>query len=131
MKKIILISITTVVVVAVAMYFFIYQSHRNVATEKATYTVTTSKLIEEFSVSDSTASRKYQDQIINCEGTITDIDKKSNSVVLDNKIYAVFLDSLPQSLLAKTKITLKGRFLGYDELLEEFKIDQCQIQNSK
>jgi hypothetical protein len=129
MKKNALIGSIALIIIVVLLYLFLYKSHRDVASESAVYTLTVSQLQEEFVKNDSLSAKKYQDQIITCEGTITEIDSKNNAIVLDKKMYAVLQDKLPSSIKMNQIIQIKGRFLGYDDLLEEFKIDQCQLQN--
>jgi hypothetical protein len=58
---------------------------------------------------------------------VTIIDLENNALILDKKVFATFSDSLSKSIISGKKISIKGRFLGYDELLQEFKIDQSSI----
>ncbi|MEN8702912.1 MAG: hypothetical protein ABF265_06925 [Polaribacter sp.] len=66
----------------------------------------------------------WSTKIVKINGLITAIGKKG--ITLDNKIYCQFNESLNiKQLQTNTTITLKGRIIGYDDLLEELKLDQC------
>lgn len=127
MKKKIRYGILIVLVATIAMYLYTYKEHRDISSEKATYTVSTPELEKEFATNDSLALAKYQDQTIELEAKITAVDIENKAIILDSKVFATFNDSLPKNIISGKKINIKGRFLGYDELLEEFKMDQCSI----
>lgn len=127
MNKKILFGILILLITAIAIYRYTYQDHRDISNEKATYTLTIAVLEKEFAENDSLASAKYQDQTIEVTAKITAIDIENKAIILDNKLFASFNNSLSKDISSGKKITIKGRFLGYDELLEEFKMDQSSI----
>ncbi len=110
-----------------SIYYYVYQGHRNIDSEKAAYTLETAELQKDFIANDSLALLKYQDQTIELRARITLIDLDNNALVLDNKVFATFNDSLPEGLNTNEIFNVKGRFLGYDELLDEFRMDQSSI----
>ncbi|OYX82977.1 MAG: hypothetical protein B7Y83_13065 [Flavobacteriales bacterium 32-34-25] len=120
-------GIIILLVAAYAIYLYTYKDHRDISTEKATYTITIPALEKEFAANDSLAFAKYQDQTIELTAKITAIDNDSKAIILDNKVFAAFNDSLPKEIVSGKTLKIKGRFLGYDELLEEFKMDQSSI----
>ena len=127
MKKKILIGILISVVIAIVFYGYIYQSHRDISTEAATYSISIPELEKEFIANDSLALVKYQDQTIELTAQITAVDVENKAIILDNKVFATFQESLPENIITGKTATIKGRFLGYDDLLEEFKLDQSSI----
>lgn len=127
MKKKILFGILIALVITIALYRYIYQKHRDISSEKATYTVSIPQLEKEFANNDSLALAKYQDQTIELTAQITAVDTKNKAVILEQKLFVTFNDSLPKTIISGKEINIKGRFLGYDELLEEFKMDQSSI----
>lgn len=127
MNKKIPLGILILLIAIIVIYRYTYQDHRNISSEKATYTLTIAVLEKEFAANDSLASAKYQDQTIEVTAKITAIDIDNKAIILDNKLFASFNDSLSKDISYGQKITLKGRFLGYDELLEQFKMDQSSI----
>ncbi len=127
MKKKLLILISIIAVVAIGAYFYAYQGHRDIKTESADFTVTISDLQKEFTENDSLANRKYADKTIQISGKITAIDVPNKGIVIDEKLFGTFDAKIPNDLSVGKQVKVKGRFLGYDELLEEFKIDQISI----
>lgn len=127
MKRKTLLLILIIVVISFFTYRYIYKDHRNISTETATYVISIPELQQEFTTNDSLAFIKYQDKTIKITALVTALETENNALILDNKLYAVFNDSLTKDIIIGKKISIKGRFLGYDELLEEFKMDQCLI----
>lgn len=66
----------------------------------------------------------YQNAIVEIKGEVISTD--INGVMLNEAIYCSIKDT---SIVIEKVITIKGRFIGYDDLLEEFKIDKCIIKN--
>lgn len=127
MKRKILYGILIVLLICFFAYLYIYKSHRDISTETATYIVSIPELEKEFALNDSLASIKYQDQTIELTARVTEIDKENKAIILENKIFATFDTALPEAIISGKILKIKARFLGYDELLEEFKIDQSSI----
>jgi len=66
----------------------------------------------------------FVNAIVQLKGKISFIDL--SGATLSNSVFCQFkegevLDALEQN----TEITIKGRYIGYDDLLEEIKLDQC------
>ena len=104
-------------------YNYIYQNHRNISTETAEYTLQASDLISEFLSNTEAAQAKYLNKTISIQGTITSIS--DNAITLNNSIFCSLLNST--KTLKNDLVSVKGRFIGYDDLLEEIKLDQCTI----
>jgi hypothetical protein len=49
--------------------------------------------------------------------------------MIDDKMNVIFTDSIPKNISENQTINVKGRFIGYDDILEEFKMDQVSIIN--
>jgi len=129
MRKILYIFILIVcVVLATATYFYLYQNHRDVSREQVSYTVDVASLTNEFLSDENAANKKYLDKTILIKGNITMVSYEENAIVLDNKVFATFAAEVPSNLNASESVKVKGRFLGYDDLLEQLKIDQCTIE---
>ncbi len=69
---------------------------------------------------------EWQDKVVVISGTVTSTDAAGLS--LNENTYCQFKSNteIPTN---KLKVTLKGRIIGYDDLLEELKLDQCIILN--
>lgn len=127
MKKKLLIILIVIVGIAASVYFYAYKDHKDIAAAEADFALTAAVLQNEFTENDSLATTKYQNKVVQVEGLITNVDASTKSIVIDDKIYAQFDTALPTNLEVKKKVTLKGRFLAYDDLVEEFKMDQSSI----
>ena len=72
-------------------------------------------------------TEEWQDKIVVVSGEVTNIDE--NGVMLSSKIYCQLKQTTElQKINLSNNISLKGRIIGYDDLLEELKLDQCIIQ---
>ena len=125
MKKKILILLGILGIGAIIGYNYIYKDHRNISNETAKYSVAASNLVQDFSKDASVAQQKYLNQTIEVTGTIT--AKDTNSVTLDDAVFCSL--SNPVKVALNRTITIKGRFIGFDDLLEEVTLDQCTISN--
>ena len=127
MKKKLLIAVAILAILGFAAFRILYKEHRDISTEDATFTMTVAKLQQEFIEDGNNANLKYADKTIQIQGNVTSLDAAGNSLLVDEKLSAVLKEKLPASLQAGVMITLKGRFVGYDDLLEELKMDQVSI----
>ncbi len=127
MKKKLLVLVVVIAIAAVGVYFYTYKGHRDITTEKASFSLSVKDLQQEFLQNDSLANSKYLDNTIEVYGKISSLDLESNGIVLDEKLFATFKDSTSKKLTQGAALKIKGRFIGYDDLLEEFKMDQVSI----
>ena len=107
------------------IFFIIY----NISNEKESFSVNVDTLYTEFMSDEFQANEKYLDKTISVSGRITKIDYKNKSIVINEKLFALFDNYLPASIKPQLEVEVKGRLLGYDSLLEEIKLDQCVIVN--
>lgn len=126
MKKIIII-VSVLAIAATGLYFYTYQSHRDIASEEPTFTFTLSQLQSEFQSNDSLFNAKYSDKTIEIYGKITAVDLDNNSFMLDEKIAVSFQEANRPAIQVEDSAYVKGRYVGYDDLLEEFKVDQAIV----
>lgn len=120
-KKVLLIIILLVITMATGTYFYLYQGHRDVTTTASVETFDSQMLLGIFQDDDSTNDKRALDQVITVTGTVT--SQNGNQVTLDDQIFIQMKEVI--SLPLSSKVAIKGRCLGYDELLEEIKIDQA------
>lgn len=121
MKKLVLI-----VLVALAVflgYQYIYQDHRDIATEIPSFDLSSESLFSEFESNLQSSETKYLDKTLHVKGIITELN--AADLTLDGKIFCTF--SSHDKIKLGDKVLVKGRCLGYDDLLELVKMDQCII----
>lgn len=127
MKKKILIVFIIVLLFAFAGYQYIYKNHRDISSEEASFKITLADLKVDFEKNDSIANAKYLDRTIAIYGEVTSLDLSTNEIVIDSNLSAKVKGKI--SAKKGDKITVKGRFIGYDDLLEEYKMDESIIEN--
>ncbi len=108
-------------------YNYMYKSHRNIASEEAIFQNNALALTNEFKQDTNKASQKYLNNVVLVDGVITDIE--SDGIVLNNTVYVQFSEPDSRKFSLKEHFKIKGRCLGYDELLELVKFDQSVVIN--
>ncbi len=120
--------LVSILLISYLGYNYIYQDHRDIETEAAQFAMTTKSLIQEFKENTAKAETKYLNKTIEISGNISEINLKD--LTLDGYIFSSFNSELNRNELKINKtITIKGRCIGYDDLLEQVKLDQCTIKN--
>lgn len=115
---------------ATATAWLLYQytfnsSHRDISSETASAEVSAQSLQEAFLADETAASANYLDQVVAVSGTITDIEDQS--LTLDDLVLVGMENTNNESMATGTSVTIKGRCIGFDELLEMVKIDQATL----
>jgi len=122
------IIILIVVIIVVATFFaYNYVMHgaaRNLENEETEFTVSSTSITSEFTTNIESANKKYLEKAVAIEGKIT--ASNANEIILDENIVCNFKDP-DLSIRNGETITVKGRIVGYDDLLGELKLDQCFV----
>lgn len=113
-----------VIVIALLGYNYIYKSHRDIKTEKVAFSVTSKALFDEFSSNPGGSQKKYLNKTIKVSGSVT--ESNTNTTTLNQNVFCIFEKPILKPA-DNSMITIKGRLIGYDDLLEEIKLDQCYI----
>lgn len=126
-KKIIILALILIAIIGSGIvYDYTFNSeHRDIANEDATISLSAKELFSHFQNDETLATSNYLDKVIEIEGIITSIE--NDGVVLSGQIQVLFNTELMPKLENETALTIKGRCVGYDELLEMVKIDQATI----
>ena len=106
---------------------YMYKPHRNIQEETATHQMEAKTLYESFTSDEQTANQKFLVQVIEIKGKVTALDKENKSIVLDNHVNASGIETINVSL--NQDVVVKGRCVGYDEIMEEIAVDQSKIIN--
>ena len=116
------------IVLLMIVYAVWNKPHKNYSNTKPNITIDSSNFINEFKTNSTLATEKYLNQIILVKGNVT--DRLTKSVVLNNGIVCT-LDSSSLKALGLIQInndvSIKGRFIGFDDLFEEIRLDHCFI----
>lgn len=125
MRKLVVLIIAIIVITL--GYNYLYKDHRDIKTEKAEFTLGSSELASEFSLEPILSEKKFLNKTIEVKGQVTEIS--DNSLTLDNSVYCQFDDALEQNIQKNIVLKIKGRVIGFDDLLQQVKLDQCNILN--
>ena len=123
MKKNIL-FIALVFILVLIGFNYVYKLDRNISEEQPKFKISSDLLKQELNTNQNKAVTKYLNKTIQVTGKATQIEQ--HSIILDQFIYT-HLDTLNIDIRVDDILVIKGRFIGYDELLEEFKLDQCTV----
>lgn len=123
MKKWVILILLFVFVVIIG-YRYVYQNHRNIATEASIYKFTALDISNEFVINPIVSENKYLNKTIEVSGSIS--DKNPQNITLNGKVFCQFSNKI-ETTLDTDQIKIKGRLIGYDDLLEQVKLDQCII----
>lgn len=109
--------------VGLGVYKYLNKPHRNVLESKVDIALNAVEILTDFQNNSSQANQKYLNKIIVVSGEV--INQESDNVTIDPGVTCYFLVSNDEELFGELKI--KGRCIGYDELLEVVKLDQCTL----
>lgn len=126
-KKIILGALIITSLGAYSYYYVRYGGARNVSTEEAAFSVSSKSIIDEFDSDIEKSNKKYLEKAIAIQGTVSKINPKQ--IIIDHAIVCDLKESDP-SIKQGQPLTLKGRVVGYDDLMRELKLDQCSVVNN-
>ncbi len=122
-----IIILALVVIGGILGYNYIYQDHRNIESEAAEFSMVSTEIAKLFSEDAMSAEQQFLNKTIEVSGLISDIN--TNDITIDDSIFCQFSNTIETTLDEDDKIKIKGRVIGYDDLLEQVKLDQCTIIN--
>ncbi|WNH13185.1 OB-fold protein [Thalassobellus suaedae] len=123
MRKIIIFIF--IILLTIIGYNYLYQDHRDINSEQTDFSLTATTLLNEFSINPNASEKKYLNKTIEINGSIT--EKNSDNLTIDDKVFCLLLNNTQNILENNSPIIVKGRVIGYDDLLELVKLDQCTI----
>lgn len=106
---------------------YIYKDHRDIVSEQPEYIITAHDISDEFKKDIIHAEKKYLNKTIEIEGIPSEIN--DNSLTLNDKVFCQLIKKSGVRIENGAKLKIKGRLIGYDDLLEQVKLDQCIIKN--
>lgn len=116
-------SLAVIAIIVFAVYKYSMLPPTQIEDKKVDFTGTSQELLSKVQEN----ATEWQDKVVIISGKITSLDDKG--FILSSSIYCQLKESSKVSTLSPEKeVSLKGRVIGYDDLLEELKLDQCIIQ---
>ena len=111
------------IVLVIIIYKTIYPEPINIALQRPDFTLSADELAQ--GMSQAALARKYGGKVILTYGRVSSID--GNILMLKEGVIIHLSEVAGQKLAVGDSITIKGRCIGYDNLLEEVKMDQAYI----
>jgi len=132
-RKTAIVTAVLLIMISAGIYFyygFLFKEARNIESETPDYTITAVKLLEDYNTNPKKADSLYLNKTIEIVGRVT---KETDSVItLENTVFCLFTQKLKnKSANTITRVKVKGKCIGYDELFQEVKLDQCTLLNKQ
>ena len=119
------IIIVVIIISFFSIRYYVYNAgRRDIQSEETAFEVSSDSILNDFTSNTTTSNKKYLEKTITVSGIITSV--KGEEVILDNSVNCNLLTA-SKSLKKNQKVTIKGRVVGYDDLLGEVKLDQCNL----
>jgi hypothetical protein len=96
---------------------------RDLEKEKPEYSVSAVQVFQDFSGNTELASNKYLNKAVEITGIVTNVNQAV--ITLDAKVSCQL--QVISNVKLNSKVIVKGRVTGFDDLVEEVKLDQCLI----
>jgi hypothetical protein len=96
---------------------------RDLQKEQSEFSISSMQVFQDFSSNSEQASKKYLNKAVEITGIVTNVNK--DVITLDGKVSCQL--QVISNLKLNTKVIIKGRVTGFDDLVEEVKLDQCLI----
>lgn len=118
-----LLIVLAIAVVGMMSYRYVmYGGARNVSEEKPEFTISSKTIAAEFIADTPGANLKYLEKTVAVSGTV--VQTEGQVIILEHDIVCVMKE--PNTTIEPNqKVTIKGRLVGYDDLMGEIKLDQC------
>ena len=103
--------------------------HKTYVNEISAYSLSAENLFAKYNNNYKESNEKYLGSVLSISGVVTKYSR--NLIILNNRIVCSFNEH--DSSLSSNNITLgdsliiKGHCIGYDDLLEEVRVDHCII----
>lgn len=124
LAKKLMLALGILIVIGFAAYrYALTIGSRDLESETAAYELNTKNWKMEFTSNTDAATKKYINKAVVVTGVVASIDK--NILTLQDGVSCQFITS--RDFKIGEKIKIKGRVTGYDDLLEEIKMDQCLV----
>ena len=125
-KYIIIISIVLILLAGLWLYKgYLYKEVRNISSETPSVTLAAADLVSQYTNNQQKANTAFLNKTVEITGIVTQV---ADSLVTLNAAVVCSFDGKPNASVNAKTVTIKGRCIGYDELFNEIKLDQCTLK---
>ncbi len=114
-----------ILVLGIFGYNYLYQDHRDISAEKPDFEMSSQDIVSKFELELSKSEKVYNDKTIQVNGVITELN--ASDLTLDDAVFCQFSEPLGENLKIGENLNIKGRCIGFDDLLEQVKLNECSI----
>lgn len=112
-----------------AVRYYAYNAgKRDIQSEDTAFNVSAKNITQEFVSNGDISNKKYLEKPVAVSGIVTSIT--GNYIIIDDSVNCNLLKA-DTSVTNGQSVTIKGRVIGFDDLLGEVKLDQCSISTNK
>jgi hypothetical protein len=109
-----------------AVHYILYGGARDIQAEESAFTLNSSTITAEFNANSVNATTKYLNKTIEVKGKVTKVE--NDLLILDNSIICKMKNKINIPNVGAS-INIKGRVVGFDDLMGEINLDECSIIN--
>ncbi len=124
------ITALTIAIIAITGFtsynYVMYGGARDLTSEQTDFTVSSKSILNEFTTNIDVANKKYLEKAVAINGVITSINK--NEIIINTSIICS-VNNNETSFKEGQNVTIKGRVVGFDDLMGDLKLDQSFIVN--
>lgn len=118
-SKILLILLLLSITGAIIAYKIAYKPHETIEEQKVEFTGKAKDVVSKIQVNPT----NWENKIVELTGMVS--QKDNAGIMLNSTVYCQFKNSKDLEIISESqRIKIKGRIIGYDDLLEELKLDQ-------
>jgi len=123
-KAIFLLVFCLVIVGSFLAYNYVMKAGaRDLEKEESEFSVSAVQVFEDFSTNAELAGKKYLNKAVEITGIVTNVNQEV--ITLDGKVSCQL--QVISNVKLNSKVIIKGRVTGFDDLIQEVKLDQCLI----
>jgi len=108
-------------------YSYMYQEHRNILEEKASFSMSSTRLYSIFNNSSTELHKEYLNKIIEFDGLVNSINE-GLLVIKPSIVCKLDSNFSVANLNVGDTLLLKGRCIGFDDLFMEVKMDHVSFK---
>lgn len=125
-KKSLFILALILVVAVIVIYQVVTKPTPSLVDEVVLYEVNAVQFYQEFTQNQTGFQQKYINKAIGITGVITSV--QDSIIVLNDKIVCI-TNNVPANLSTDQSVRIKGRYIGYDDLFDNLKLNECLLES--
>ena len=119
-----------IAVILIGLGFIIYKNATKppklISDEAISLEVDATQFYKDFLENPTDYNEKFINKAIRITGKVTSF--QDSIIVLNNKIVCM-INKIPSDLEAEKFIKIKGRYIGYDDLFDNLKLNECILES--